>query len=377
MSINKKTFLSSCTTGFYDSLALFPAALSVSICSGFGVNGAVITALVCCIFSVLCGRFFAPSWLTALPIFFLSFRFSPSVACIATALSGVFVFILSKLPKKTFLSPDIRAGFLLAAALCTTALQTTNYFGIGAVGADAVEIIKDYISLGFHGNWRGVLYGTVVLVTMVTYPRKFKNFSKKVPASFVSIVITLSMNLLLNRSREFTPINEIVPVDAISLFDNAFFIGPFDVKSIPLILCTAVAIALIVTQFYPTDETSTKKLLVFSAVNTAGGFFGAVPVATADNKKRTPLSGAVCMIVCAVFFFVCPFVFERIPLHSLAVILIVSAWQSVEWSQIGKAFKGGAVSVIFFVLSFITAFLAGAHYALPMLLILSTAKNNK
>ena len=344
--------------------------LSLCVCTGFGASSAVITVLLCTIFSSLTGRFYTPSYLTVLPVFCVMYRFGAGAAGLTVALSGVFAVLLSLCKKKSFLIPEVKAGFVLACALCTTALQTTNYFGIGASGADAVEIIKDYVSLGFHGNWRGVLYGTVVLVVMVTYPRKFKNFSKKVPAPFVAVIATLIMNLFLNPSREFTAINEMERIEFSGVFDNAFFSRGFDVKAIPLILCTALSVALIVTEFYASDE----RTVLSSCVNLVSGVFGAVPSAPCDKEKRNAFTSAVCAILCIIFFFAFPSVFERIPLHSLAVIIIVSAWQSVEWTQIGKAFKGGAVSVLLFVLAFSVSFVAGAHYAVPIMVILSATR---
>ena len=58
-----------------------------------------------------------------------------------------------------------------------TILQTNNYFGINATGVSAVDMLLSYRSFGFHANWRTVLYGTIVLVLMITYPRKFKKAS--------------------------------------------------------------------------------------------------------------------------------------------------------------------------------------------------------
>ena len=322
---NGKTLLSSCLTGLYDSAALFPAALATAVCGGFGINGAVITAILCTAFSMAAKTVFIPSWLTLLPVFCLNCRFGTAAAGLSIALSGIFAFLLSRFSKRKLLSPEIGIGFITAAAFCTTALQTTNYFGIGAVGADAVEIIKDYISLGFHGNWRGVLYGTVVLVIMVTYPRKFKNFSKKIPATFLSLAVTLPMNLFLNPDREFTAINEIGYMPSEPFANNAVFAGGLNMESIPLVLCTAFAVALTVTEFSGEREDRCGKIIMKSAVNTVGGLVGAVPVLSVPDKKRSVFESLMCAVFTMLFFFVCPSVFSRIPLHSLAVILIVGA----------------------------------------------------
>ncbi len=373
---NGKLLFSSCLTGMYDSMALFPATLATCVCTGFGIHGAVITAILCTVFSMISKTVFIPSWLTVLPVFCLNYRFGTAAAGAAIALSGIFAFVLSRFIKKGLLLSEVKIAFIVAGAFCTTALQTTNYFGIGAVGADTVEIIKDYISLGFHGNWRGVLYGTVVLVIMVTYPRKFKNFSKKVPASFLSVAVTLIMNLFLNPDREFTAIDEIGYMSFVPFSGSAFLKDGFDVRCIPLVLCTAFAIALTVTEFSEDREKLPRKNLVVSAVNTAGGFMGAVPVYSVSSKKRNVAENLACAVFTMLFFFLCPSVFSRIPLHSLAVILIVGAWQSVDWHGISTVFGKGKKSVLIFTVSLFVTVIAGAHYALPMLLLLSVAGNN-
>ena len=60
-----------------------------------------------------------------------------------------------------------------------TILQTNNYFGINATGVSAVDMLLSYRSFGFHANWRTVLYGTIVLVLMITYRVNLKSFTGK------------------------------------------------------------------------------------------------------------------------------------------------------------------------------------------------------
>ena len=63
----------------------------------------------------------------------------------------------------------------------------------------------------------------------------------------------------------------------------------------------------------------------------------------------------------------------RMPIHSLAVVIIVGAWQSVEWGKIGKSIKGGAASGIIMIISAAMPILAGPSEAVLILLLLSAA----
>lgn len=112
--------------------------------------------------------------------------------------------------KSFFKIPPAALGavtFIVAAVLCIT--QVNYYFGIGVPSGSAFETLAAYRSFGFHSNWRGVLYGTITLVIMITYPIKFKKLSRKVPAPAVALVLTTVLNLILNPVAERTAIDEV------------------------------------------------------------------------------------------------------------------------------------------------------------------------
>ena len=108
-----------------------------------------------------------------------------------------------------FIPAPVAGGFTIGTALVMTILQTNNYFGINATGVSAVDMLLSYRSFGFHANWRTVLYGTIVLVLMITYPRKFKKLHRKIPAQFVSLVIALGLHLCLVPSAGQSPVLEV------------------------------------------------------------------------------------------------------------------------------------------------------------------------
>lgn len=347
--------------GVWDATRLFPFSLAVGICSGFGPVGGAVTAAVCLLFGAVCGCAFYPTWMTLLPVFLLAYRFGAGCAGAAVLLGGAFTFLLSFLPgtaRARLTHPAVRTGFLLSAAFVTTALQTTNYFGIGAVGGTAREIIADYISLGFHANWRGVLYGTIALVLLITYPRKYKTLCKKVAPAFVVMLFVFPLHLLLVPHAEGSPINEIGAVDFASAAEGMFLRGAFTKEAVPLILCAALSLALL------TDSAlSGARMRQLSAVRLCAGFFGGAPCET-DGEARSLLSAVTSAAVTAALFFLPGL--GRFPVHALAVILIVTAWQSVPWGGMRKAFSGVGSALLFFAALLLPA-LAGVHYAVPLL----------
>ena len=89
-------------------------------------------------------------------------------------------------------------GLGLGAALMMSFYQGSGYFAVGARGAGMLELLRSYRGLGFHPNWRTVLFSTVMLVILITWPRKFKRLSRAVPSYFVGLVAVTALNFLLN-----------------------------------------------------------------------------------------------------------------------------------------------------------------------------------
>lgn len=352
--------------GVFDALRLFPISLAVGVCSGYGILGGCVAAAVCVVCGALFGCAFLPAWWTLLPVYALAFRFGCGAASVAVLIGGVFAFFLSLLPqekRKLLFTPSVLAGFWLSAAFTTTALQTTNYFGIGAVGGTVPQIVADYISLGFHPNWRGVMYGTIVMVVLITYPRKFKLFSKKISAAFVALAVTLPLHWALVPRAEGSPVDEIGAFSFDNFFDGVWFAGETPTSAIPMMLCAGLSLALLMTRELPD-----KPIHGLSVASMGCGALGGVPVCT-DGTPRTALSALVCTVVTAVLYLVPGL--SRMPVHALAVVLIVTGWQNVPWGAIAHAFKGGVRSVVSFVCAVSLPVLLGVHYAVPLLVAVS------
>lgn len=347
LSADKKTVTRVLSDSVSTVSTVLPLSLATGVCSGYGAFGGIVCAVCACLCSFAGGT--TPSYL----VFLIA---STAVAShgLTAALAGTFVAAVitviggycrcDKLKGKA--SPALKGAVTLATAFSLTALQTTNYFGIGAGGASVVEIITDYRSLGFHANWRGVFYGTVVMVIMITFPRAFKKFCTKLSPSFIALAVTLVLNLLLNPGYRATAINEVGAYRACENM-HCFDLSLLTASDIPFILLFGIALAFaMLYSGAQHNECSCKKLFtVQSAGNAVCAAAGGVPFATFTKVSRVkPVSGIIAAAVCALLF-ACG-VFERMPVHSLAVVIIVGAWQSVDWHAVAVAFKGGAKSTL-------------------------------
>lgn len=255
--------------------AVLPFSFSAAIFIGFKYYIFLLISVVLLIFLIkAANKKLMPMYAGFLLTMFFSESFGITAALVSLILFGIAAAVFLFLPEHKTDSPIVSA-FSLTTALTVTVLLTTHYFGIGASGVNVKEMISSYLSLGFHPNWRGVLYGTIVMVIMITFPRKFKKFCSIVKAPFVAIIVTLILNLFLNPPDMKTAITEI---------------GNFSSETFPGII-------------------------------------------------------------------------NRIPIPSLAVVMIVGAWESVEWKKIKNAFSS-VPSVIFFILSVVSTLYFGYAYGI-------------
>ena len=115
------------------------------------------------------------------------------------------------------LYPAITVG----SAVVMTLYQCAGYFATGAQGAGMFALINSYKNLGFHPNWRTVLFSTVMMVVLITWPRKFKRLSKVLPSGFVGIVLVALLNILQYPNAAHTPVADLpflrLPVSALSM----------------------------------------------------------------------------------------------------------------------------------------------------------------
>ena len=324
----------------YLGTTILPLALSMAVCSGFGAASAIIaSALACLLVTFNKTKLIMPVFASYLVVSFTFKEYGASTAAAAIALSGAAMIALAFLgfDFKRIVFKPVTIAIMLATAITVTVLETTNYFGIGATGNIVEQMISSYRSLGFHPNWRGILFGTIVLVLMITYPRKFKKAEKLVRAPFIALAITLALNLVLNPADMISPIKEI---GTYSFNFKSVFLPSFKAK-LDLIGVLSSGLAIFFTTAYSVSEFKGTNLdyAVTGATNClCSAFSGAFMPLTALTYKRKSYAGIPAAIFCVAVLLLCKDFIARIPVSCCAVVLIVSAWQSVKWGDIKKTF---------------------------------------
>ncbi len=321
---------------------MLPMLLAFGACSSLGTIPMLFIALL--IFPTL-GLNSMPVY-SAFLIFELLFNIGGMLSCLIAVAAAVILFAISNSSKKKLFKLTENssfAGLMLAGALTMTALKTNDYFGIGASGNTFVEMLKSYGSLGFHPNWRGILYGTIVMVIMITFPRKFKSASKTVSAAFIAVIFTLILNIFL------------IPNGAVKAIA--------EVGKVPYIQEQLVTLSV--------------KSVLFSVLCGAALWIMHFEAGEISEKEIRSRSFSVILLSLAASVMLC---FDlRIPVASLAVVLIVGAWQSVQWGRLKKAFSSPLSFICFtavLIISLIFNLAAGA-VAAAVLSLIFTPKNPK
>ena len=348
---NKEEMQKDLLQGFCAALYIFPLSLCVGVLSGIGVFGGAVAGVAGCLLNAVGGVSFTPCWMLFMPAFFVIKEFGTGFA-FASMLIGAVLFavlqtVLQKKKIRLSMTDSAVAGLALGAAFLATVILTKDYFGIAASGNTAMEMLRSYRSNGFHANWRGVLYGTITLVIMITWPRKFKTFKKYIPAPFAALVIPLVINMLLNYEAYRTPVYETGTYslqDLSRLFDfsantHAWWLLP--VVGLGFCVCFFAA-----ALFRHSDSGAAQSVshLVTSAV--------CLPLTPYEYSSKSVFGGLIGVGTVVLLACFSPLI-SRVPTHSMAVVLITLGWQSVPWGKIKRSFQGGIKDILSLVLCFV------------------------
>lgn len=316
--------------GLTGAMLLGSYALCTAASAGFGLWNVFFCIVVCSLFSIkLKNKIYAPDVFLLIPVHYVVSECGSYYLPICIVGGVIMYYLLSKTIKRNHRINSVMAWATLILALIATVILTNQYFGIGASGGTAIEMLKSYRSLGFHPHFRGLLYGTITLFAMITYPFKFRKLNKKLPAEFMTLLIPFILNLFLNPERELTTVNEIdtfkIPFDFPKVFEDA--------NIVPIILgCFYFGFIL----FLRSSEKNVSRNVL---TNMANGIISSLPARQFDITSYSLISAVVTIIVSSTTIFLFPNVLARIPMHCVGALLIVSAWQQVPYKNLTLLFK--------------------------------------
>lgn len=334
---SKENIRTDILAGLTGAMLLGSYALCTAASVGLGLWNVFFCIIICSLFSVkLKNKIYAPDAFLLIPVHYVVSECGNCYLPICI-IGGVFVyFLITRAIKTNKRINSIIAWVTLILALVATIILTNRYFGIGASGSTAVEMLKSYRSLGFHPHFRGLLYGTITLFAMITYPFKFRKLNKTLPAEFMTLLIPLILNLFLNLERELTTVNEIstfvyhkynppIPFGVSEAFEKA--------DILPVILgCLYFGFVL----FLRSNENTVSRNTL---TNMANGVLSFLPARQFDITSYSLASAVVTIAVSGLVIILFPNILARIPMHCVGALLIVSAWQQVPYKNLSLLFK--------------------------------------
>ncbi len=328
---------------------IFPLALAFGSNSPFGAVAGFVGAIVACLIgSGSPNRIPTPHTEVFAILIYAANTIGVPGAMLSCIIAGMLLLFVATIQfnKSFFKIPPAALGavtFVVAAVLCI--IQVNYYFGIGVPAGSAFETLVAYRSYGFHANWRGVLYGTITLVVMITYPIKFKNLSRKVPAPAVALVLTTVLNLILNPVAERTAIDEVGSFVSTPGFLLIGDISIFDVTPDKLLPSFIYAWALVVVLVADTLMKENRVSAVRSSLASKGVRTIICPICDGmivgdeDSEGETRMTGFFAALIIAVLAALAHPVITRVPTATLAVIIICTAWKKIRFKVIKTAFK--------------------------------------
>ena len=335
----------------YKATLLSALVYSMGACSGYSLfSCAVVAIFAAAVYIIKPGTSLLPL-LLSFAVTLEAFNYLGTGGAVVSMLfAGAIVFISGKLEsiRKGINSPAFLPAVMIACALTITVLVTTDYFGIGATGRDVVDMLKHYRSLGFHPNWRGILYGTIVMVIMITVPRKFKRGAKVVSPLFIALVFTYLLNLVLvpkGTVLAFTLVER--PEFVINSIKDITTLENNGIKTFLYILLFAFgeAVAFVLSI---SDEEYDRKITRYcgAAGLVMPALFGFTLPGKVAITGEEMLPGLFAAFLTAAIILPAVIIGGQ-PLASCAVVLIVGAWQQVEWGKFKGAFSSFSSALIF------------------------------
>lgn len=335
--LNKQNIKTDILSGLTGAMLLGSYALCAAASVGLGLWNVFFCIIICAIFSAkLKNKIYAPDAFLLIPVHYIVSECGSYYLPICI-IGGVAVYyLLSKIITRNKRIISIMAWATLVLALVATIILTNLYFGIGATGSTAIDMLKSYRSLGFHPHFRGLLYGTITLFAMITYPFKFRKLNKILPAEFMTLLVPLILNLFLNPERELTTVNEISSFFTdyhtyILSFGSSTTLEKTDI--LPIILgCLYFGFVLFL-------RSSEKNISRNTLTNMANGVVSFLPVRQFDITSYSVASAIVTILVSGAVIILFPNLLARIPMHCVGALLIVSAWQQVPYKNLSLLFK--------------------------------------
>ena len=355
---NAGKFRQDLLAGLTVAAVALPLALAFGVASGASAAAGLVTAILAgFIIGALSGapyQISGPTGAMSAVLIILAQQYGLTGVWLAGAIAGVLLLVIGLLRLGRFIAfvpAPVVTGFTSGIALIIFIGQIDNLLGIQTPGAhSATEKVLGYFQGGFTVDWHAAALGTLVILTMLLWPRQW---ALRFPASLLGIILATAFNSVLG-----WPVPVIGAIPQTLLLADRLQLGaiPWDnlggliapilsitaLGAVESLLCGAVASNMTGIRLQANQE-----LVAQGVGNIVIPFFGGVPATAAIARTsvgiksggQTRLVSIIHALALLASMFVLAPVMSRVPLSALAGVLMVTAWRMNEWESIHTIFS--------------------------------------
>ncbi len=358
---NGKALSQDLMAGLTVAAVALPLALAFGVSSGADAASGLITAITAgIIIGILSGASYqisGPTGAMAAILLTVSAKYGITGVLTAGFLSGAVLVIaaLCRVGKLvSYLPAPVITGFTSGIAIIIALGQIDNFFGTKSVGDNQIAKIGSYFSGAgsFVPNWWAVMFGVLVVVIMIVYPKKW---NAVVPSSLVGIIVALVINMIFF---EQGTVAEVGAIPSSLVTDDSIIKKGFDLEHITSLIMPAISIAALgmiesllcgasAGKMKGERLDASRELVAQGIGNMVIPLLGGVPATAAIARTsvaiksggKTRLVSVFHSIVLILSMFLLGGVMSRIPLSALAGVLMVTAYRMNDWAAIKSIFR--------------------------------------
>ena len=358
---NGKKLTQDLMAGLTVAAVALPLALAFGVSSGADAASGLVTAIVAgIVIGILSGASYqisGPTGAMAAILLSVSAKFGITGVLTAGFLSGAILIVaaLCRVGKLvSYLPAPVITGFTSGIAIIIALGQIDNFFGTHSVGENQISKIASYFTGegSFNPNWWAVMFGGLVVLIMVVYPKKW---NAVVPSSLVGIIVALVVNMVFF---EQGTVAEVGAIPSSLITDDSIIRKGFDFENITSLIMPAVSIAALgmiesllcgasAGKMKGERLDASRELVAQGIGNMIIPLLGGVPATAAIARTsvaiksggQTRLVSVFHSVVLILSMFLLGGVMSRIPMAALAGVLIVTAFRMNDWAAIKSIFK--------------------------------------
>jgi SulP family sulfate permease len=349
---SKEKFIKDVVAGIIVAIIALPLSIALALASGVGPEQGIYTAIVAGFFISLLGgsrvQIAGPTAAFATIVAGIVAKHGMEGLALATIMAGIILvlmglFKLGVLIK--FIPYTITTGFTAGIAVTIVIGQIKDFLGItyasGTTAIETMEKLEADVRFIDTFNWQALVVGLVCLAILIVWPY----VSKKIPGSFIAVLVGIAMVKLLNMQ-----VNTIGDLYTISNSLPSFRLPGFSFALVREMLPDAFTIAILAAiesllscvvadGMINSRHRSNTELVAQGVGNMASALFGGIPATgaiarTAANIKNggtTPVAGIVHSITLLLVLVVLMPYAALIPMPAIAAILFMVAYNMCQW----------------------------------------------